>query len=107
MTFRTTLCDLLDIEYPIVQSGMGAIAGPDLVVEVCRAGGLGILAGLNVPPDDLRKMMGTLDLLNALFQGNRLQVQLGAAYYIPTVAVPALLVTHAMIFMMLVTRSRH
>jgi len=51
--------------------------------------------------------VGTLDLLNALFQGNRLQVQLGAAYYIPTVAVPALLVTHAMIVVMLVTRSRH
>jgi len=51
--------------------------------------------------------VGTLDLLNALFQGNRLQVQLGAAYYIPTVAVPALLVTHAMIFVMLVTRRRH
>ena len=45
MSFRTALCDLLGIEYPIVQSGMGAIAGPDLVAEVCRAGGLGILAG--------------------------------------------------------------
>jgi nitronate monooxygenase len=54
MIFRTALCDLLGIEYPIVQSGMGAIAGPELVAEVCRAGGLGILAGLNVPPDDLR-----------------------------------------------------
>jgi len=57
MTFRTALCDLLGIEYPIVQSGMGAIAGPELVAEVCRAGGLGILAGLNVPPDDLRAMI--------------------------------------------------
>src|SRR5262249_13316581 len=57
MSFRTALCDLLGIEYPIVQSGMGAIAGPELVAEVCRAGGLGILAGLNVPPDDLRKMI--------------------------------------------------
>jgi nitronate monooxygenase len=57
MTFRTSLCDLLGIEYPIVQSGMGAIAGPELVAEVCRAGGLGILAGLNVPPDDLRAMI--------------------------------------------------
>jgi nitronate monooxygenase len=55
--FRTALCDRLDIEYPIVQSGMGAIAGPELVSEVCRAGGLGILAGLNVPPDDLRAMI--------------------------------------------------
>src|SRR5437899_5801517 len=57
MTFRTALCDLLGIDYPIVQSGMGAIAGPELVAEVCRAGGLGILAGLNVPPDDLRAMI--------------------------------------------------
>ena len=31
MTFRTALCDLLGIDYPIVQSGMGAIAGPELV----------------------------------------------------------------------------
>src|SRR5207245_1818012 len=53
--FRTALCELLAIEYPIVQSGMGGVAGPELVAEVCRAGGLGILAGLNVPPDDLRK----------------------------------------------------
>jgi nitronate monooxygenase len=52
---RTTLCDLLDIEYPIVQSGMGNVAGPELVAEVSRAGGLGILAALGVPPDDLRR----------------------------------------------------
>lgn len=57
MTFRTSLCDLLGIEYPIVQSGMGAIAGPELVAEVCRAGALGVLAGLNVPPDDLCAMI--------------------------------------------------
>src|ERR1041384_3938098 len=51
---HTALCDLLGIEYPILQSGMGSVAGPDLVAEVSRAGGLGILAGLNVAPDDLR-----------------------------------------------------
>jgi nitronate monooxygenase len=51
---RTALCDLLGIEYPILQSGMGNVAGPELVAEVSRAGGLGILAGLNVPPDELR-----------------------------------------------------
>jgi len=54
MMFRTALCDLIGIDYPIVQSGMGGVAGPELVAEVCRAGGLGILAGLNVPPDRLR-----------------------------------------------------
>jgi nitronate monooxygenase len=51
---RTSLCDLLDIAYPIVQSGMGRIAGPELVAEVSNAGGLGILAGLRLSPDDLR-----------------------------------------------------
>jgi nitronate monooxygenase len=57
MRFHTPLCDLLGVEYPILQSGMGTVAGPDLVAEVSKAGGLGILAGLNVPPDDLRTMI--------------------------------------------------
>jgi len=52
--FRTALCDLLGIEHPILQSGMGGIAGPELVAEVSRAGALGILAGLSLPADDLR-----------------------------------------------------
>jgi NAD(P)H-dependent flavin oxidoreductase YrpB (nitropropane dioxygenase family) len=55
--FRTALCDVLGIDYPIVQSGMGGVAGPEMVAEVSRAGGLGILAGLNVPPDNLRRMI--------------------------------------------------
>src|SRR5262249_7278992 len=41
--------------YPIVQSGMGRVAGPELAAEVSRAGGLGILAGLNLAPDELRQ----------------------------------------------------
>src|SRR5438067_9009530 len=50
----STLARLLNIRYPIVQSGMGRVAGPELTAEVSRAGGLGILAGLNLAPDDLR-----------------------------------------------------
>jgi len=57
MRLHTRLCELLGLEHPIVQSGMGGVAGPDLVAEVSRAGALGILAGLNVPPDDLRTMI--------------------------------------------------
>jgi nitronate monooxygenase len=53
--FRTDLCDLLGIEYPILQSGMGNVAGPDLVAEVSEAGGLGILASLNQPPEVVRE----------------------------------------------------
>ena len=49
MTRMSSLCTLLNIEHPIIQSGMGRVAGPELAAEVSRAGGLGILAGLNVP----------------------------------------------------------
>ena len=55
MSLRTPLCDLLGIDYPIVQSGMGGVAGPELVAEVSKAGGLGIIAGLELPPDRVRE----------------------------------------------------
>jgi len=46
---------------------------------------------------------GSLDLLNALYRGFRYipEGDLGATYFIPAVIVPALLVTHAMVFMLL------
>ena len=46
-------------------------------------------------------VVGTLDLFTAFFQGNRNVAdigQLGAAFFIPTLIVPALLVTHFVIF---------
>lgn len=48
-------------------------------------------------------IVGTLDLLNALFQRVRHVPtgQLGAAYFVPAVAVPALLVSHYIIFRLL------
>lgn len=55
MRFHTPLCDLLGITYPVIQSGMGSVAGPDLAAEVSRAGGLGVIGGLNQPPEELRK----------------------------------------------------
>lgn len=51
----TPLCELLGIEHPVLQSGMRRIAGPELVTEVSRAGGLGVLAGLQVHPAELRE----------------------------------------------------
>lgn len=57
----------------------------------------------------LFNLVGTIDLLNAFYQGSRTGVGLdpglqGAAYFIPTVLVPLLLVTHALVFMILLTR---
>ena len=49
----------------------------------------------------LVNIVGVVDLINALFQGLRHSVSLGAAYYIPTVAVPVLLITHWMMLVLL------
>ena len=52
---------------------------------------------------------GTVDLLNAIYQGLATGIasyHLGAAWFIPTVYVPALLVTHALIFVLLLSGGR-
>ena len=51
---------------------------------------------------------GGADLLYAFYQGNRVGLepgQLGAAYFILTVLVPLLLVTHALVFRILLQRN--
>jgi NAD(P)H-dependent flavin oxidoreductase YrpB (nitropropane dioxygenase family) len=40
----TRFCRLVGVQYPIVQTGMGWVAGPRLVAATAEAGGLGILA---------------------------------------------------------------
>jgi NAD(P)H-dependent flavin oxidoreductase YrpB (nitropropane dioxygenase family) len=40
----TPFCELVGVRYPIVQTGMGWVAGPRLVAATAEAGGLGILA---------------------------------------------------------------
>ncbi len=52
----------------------------------------------------LFNIVGTVDLLNALRHLN-LAPDFGAAWYIPTFLVPALLVTHFMIYMRLLRRG--
>jgi hypothetical protein len=54
-------------------------------------------------------IFGTADLLNAFYQANRaglLAGQLGAAYFLPTVIVPLLLITHVLGFRILVKHQR-
>ncbi len=41
---HTKFCDLVGVRYPIVQTGMGWVAGPRLVAATAEAGALGILA---------------------------------------------------------------
>jgi hypothetical protein len=51
-------------------------------------------------------IIGTIDLVNALRQGDTWMTNFGAAWYIPTMFVPLLLVTHAMIFSRLLRNSK-
>ncbi len=52
---RTALTDLVGVRHPVVQTGMGWVAGPRLVAGTANAGGLGILAGATMTHDELEK----------------------------------------------------
>jgi hypothetical protein len=101
------------------------VVSPDLPAAFARPAGYGDLATallaltavatLERPPGTsivwLFNIVGTVDLLNAFYQANRLGVGIepglqGAAYFIPTVLVPLLLVTHALVFRILLRPER-
>ena len=50
---RTALTRLVGIEHPVVQTGMGWVAGARLVSATANAGGLGILASATMTIDEL------------------------------------------------------
>ena len=53
MTLRTRLTELVGVEHPIVQTGMGWVAGSRLVTATAEAGALGILASATMTYDEL------------------------------------------------------
>lgn len=53
MRLRTALTGLVGIEHPVVQTGMGWVAGARLVAATANAGGLGILASATMTLDEL------------------------------------------------------
>jgi NAD(P)H-dependent flavin oxidoreductase YrpB (nitropropane dioxygenase family) len=55
---HTRLCDLVGVEVPIVQTGMGWVAGPRLVSATANAGALGILASATMDFGQLRRAVG-------------------------------------------------
>lgn len=55
---RTSICDVLDIELPIVQTGMGWVSGARLTAATSGAGGLGILASGTMTFEELERAVG-------------------------------------------------
>src|SRR6204780_4252987 len=58
MKLRTPLTELIGIEHPVVQTGMGWVAGARLVSATANAGGLGILASATMPLEELAAAIG-------------------------------------------------
>ncbi len=50
---KTALTELVGVEHPVVQTGMGWVAGPRLVSATANAGGLGILASATMTYPEL------------------------------------------------------
>lgn len=55
MMSRNKICELLSIEYPIIQGGMVWCSGHRLAAAVSNEGGLGVLGAGSMYPDQLRE----------------------------------------------------
>jgi enoyl-[acyl-carrier protein] reductase II len=54
---RTVICELLNIEHPIIQGGMAWLGTAELASAVSNAGGLGIIGAGDAPPSWLREQI--------------------------------------------------
>jgi NAD(P)H-dependent flavin oxidoreductase YrpB (nitropropane dioxygenase family) len=69
VTLKTPLCDLLGIDIPVMQAGMGVYRGlvttPELVAAVSNAGGMGCLGGSGLLPSELQDAIRRIKALTA------------------------------------------
>lgn len=54
---KTRLCELLGIEYPVIQGGMAWVATAELAAAVSNGGGLGIIAAGGAPAEVVREQI--------------------------------------------------
>jgi nitronate monooxygenase/enoyl-[acyl-carrier protein] reductase II len=57
---KTRLCELLGIQFPIIQAGMSIYTSAELVAAVSNAGGLGSLGCWRRPLEDLEKQLAII-----------------------------------------------
>ncbi|MFN0149048.1 MAG: NAD(P)H-dependent flavin oxidoreductase [Dehalococcoidia bacterium] len=69
---RTSLCDFLGIEYPVISAGMGPVGGgsapaavAELAAAVSNAGGLGVIGGAGFTPEKLREEINKVRALTS------------------------------------------
>ncbi len=54
---HTAICDLFDIDYPVIQGGMAWLGTAELASAVSEGGGLGIIGAGNAPADWVREQI--------------------------------------------------
>ena len=54
---KTRLCELLGIEYPVIQGGMAWVATAELAAAVSNGGGLCIIAAGGAPAEVVREQI--------------------------------------------------
>ena len=70
-SLQTPLCQMLNIETPIVQAPIGQATNPAMAAAVSNAGGLGMLAFLRRDADDVRRLISeTHELTDRPFGAN-------------------------------------
>lgn len=55
--FPGSICDLLGIDYPVIQGGMAWVSNASLAAAVSMAGGLGVIAAGNAPAEWVREQI--------------------------------------------------
>lgn len=87
---HTSLCDVLGIQFPILQAGMGrTVATPELAAKVSEAGGLGIIGVAFLAADEVRNRIRRVRELTRKPFGVNLLLQDGIVPTLDVSTIPA------------------
>ena len=107
MSLHTPLCDLLNIQHPIMLAGMGGVSYAEVCAAVSEAGGYGCLGMAGRTPDEIRTEMRKVraltdkpfgvDLLAAvpgsLEQSVEIIIEEGATAFVAGLGIPSAIIT--------------
>ena len=80
---RTKLCELLGCKYPIIQTGMGRVATPELAAATSNAGGFGFVAVATLATEEIEPaIVKTRQLTDKPFGINFQMIQPGAEHVV-------------------------
>jgi enoyl-[acyl-carrier protein] reductase II len=108
MPLHTPLCDLLNIQHPIMLAGMGGVSYAEVCAAVSQAGGYGCLGMAGRTPEEIRTEMRKVrtltdkpfgvDLLAAvpgsLEQSVKIIIDEGASAFVAGLGIPSAIITH-------------